>query len=142
MASIGVINDDGGVVERNVISRNASVEAESVGEISPSVVQQVKFDNKGQMSSITTECGETENRREGENQPNLTVEGVIVEDEIDQMRALKNEDNISFVSDIYSGDVIVERLSITQKPELQYYKPDGGEEQLAFAFQMQLKKPE
>lgn len=142
MASIGIINDQGEQIERDVFSRDATIQADEVGEISPSVTRRVKFDNKGQMSSITSECGETENRREADKRPKLTVEGVIIEDEIDDMKALKNLDQITFVSDIHKGDVIIERLSIIQSENLIYYQPTGGDKELAFEFQMQLKVPE
>lgn len=142
MANIGIVNDEGQQVEREVVSRNANLQSDAVGSLSPSVVTRVKFDNKGQMSSITTECGETENRRSGNNKPNLAVEGIITEDEIDDLRSLKNQEEITFVSDIYKGNVIVERLSIVQTQDLLYYKPNNGEKQLAFEFQMQLKQPE
>lgn len=141
MANIGVISENGEVIEREIFSREANILSENVGEINPSVTQRIKFDNKGQMSSITTECGETENRRQGDNKPKITVEGVIVESEIDDMRSLKNEETITFISDIYKGDVIVERLSIAQKQDLLYFKPTGGEQELAFSFQLQLKQP-
>lgn len=141
MANIGIINDAGQQIEREVFSRKANLRAENVGEIDPSVTQRIKFDNKGQMSSITSECGETENRRQGDNKAKLTVEGIIRESEIDDMRDLKNQETIRFVSDIFRGEVIVERLSIAQKSDLLYYKPDGGEQELAFSFQLQLKQP-
>lgn len=142
MANIGIINDAGEQIEREVISRKANIESEQVGSLSPSVVTRIKFDNKGQMSSITTECGETENRRQADKKPNIAVEGIIVEDEIDDLRALKNQTEITFVSDIFKGNVIVERLSIVQSQDLLYYKPNNGDKQLAFEFQMQLKQPE
>jgi hypothetical protein len=145
MSSIGLTNDDGEQIEREVVSRKGSFKAnvgDSATSISPSVVTRIKFDNKGQMSSITTECGETENRRSGNNKPNITVEGIITSDEIETMRSMKNEEEVKFISDIYKGNVIVERLSIIQTQDLHYYKEDGGPKQLAFEFQMQLKKPE
>lgn len=141
MANIGIINDEGQQVEREVVSRNASIQSDTVGSLNPSVITRVKFDNKGLMSSVTTECGETENRRAGNNNPNLTIEGIITEDEIDDLRSVKNQEEVSLVSDIYKGNVIVERLSITQTQDLLYYKPNNGEKQLAFEFQMQLKQP-
>lgn len=141
MANIGIINDAGQQIEREVFSRKANIRSENVGEIDPSVTQRIKFDNKGQMSSITSECGETENRRQGDNKASLTVEGIIRRSEINDMRALKNQETIKFYSDIFEGDVIVERLSIAQKSDLVYYKPNGGEKELAFSFQLQLKQP-
>jgi len=147
MATIGVINDDGQEVEQRIFSKTANFEAQNsngqtVVEFNPSITQRIKFDNKGQMSSITSECGETENRRQGDNKAKLTVEGIISgDDEVRAMRSLKNRETIQFSSDIFGGTVIVERLSIAQKSDLVYYKPNGGEKELAFSFQIQLKEP-
>lgn len=140
MPSIGIINENGVQVEKDIVSREASIESDERGEINPSIIQRVKFDHKGQMSSITTECGETENRRQSDNNPNITVEGIIQSDEIRDLRSLKNEEKILFISDIFSGNVIIERLSIVQSTDILYLKI-GGEEELAFNFQMQLKQP-
>lgn len=142
MANIGIINDEGEREERRVFSKTANISAENVEPFQPSVVQRLKYDHKGQMSSITTECGETENRREGDNKPNITVEGVITKDELGPMKSLKEREEISFVSDLYEGRVVIDRLSITQTPDLLYYKEEGGEKKLAFEFQMQVKQPE
>jgi len=141
MARLGIIADSGEQTTTEVISRKASINSEPTGEFDPSVVQRIKFDNKGQMSRITTECGESENRREADEKPKITVEGIITEDEIGPMRDLKNTENFTFVSDIFSGEVIVERLSITQSEDLLYVEMGGGEKELAFDFQMQLKQP-
>lgn len=142
MASIGIINEQGQEVERRVTSREGSFDTTATGEISPTIVQRIKFDNKGIMSSITTECGETENRRQSDQKPTITVEGIILEDEIDGLRAIQNDEEITFISDIYRGEVNVQRLSIVQKEDLLYFKPDGSNEKhLAFNFQIQLKKP-
>lgn len=141
MVQLGIITDSGEQTTTDVISREASINSEPTGEFSPSVVQRIKFDNKGQMSRITTECGESENRREADEKPKITVEGILVEDEIGPMRDLKSTENFTFVSDIFSGPVIVERLAITQSEDLLYLQKSGGEKELAFDFQMQLKQP-
>lgn len=141
MVQLGIIADSGERTTTDVISRKASIQSEPTGEFDPSVVERIKYDNKGQMSRITTECGESENRREADEKPKVTVEGIIVEDEIGPMRALKDTENFTFVSDIFSGNVIVERLSIVQTSDLLYLQKDGGEKELAYEFQMQLKQP-
>jgi len=141
MPRVEIVDSDGVRQNAEIESRGGTVQADSVGTFSPSVIEQIKFDNKGQMSSLTSVCGETENRREGDNKATVTVEGIIRESEIEAMRALKFEDQITFVSDIYRGDVIVQRLSITQSPDVLRFAPTSGEEELAFTFQLQLKEP-
>lgn len=140
MARIGIIDDSGQEAEAEVFSKNATIQSGTVGTLNPSVVQSIKFDNKGMMSSITTECGETENRREGNNKAKVTVEGIITEDEVNEMRSLREQEQITFVSDIVQNEMIIERLSITQKSDLNWIEINGQQE-LAFSFQIQLKEP-
>lgn len=139
--NVEIIDSDGVRREAEITSRGGTVRATNVGTFSPSIIQQIKYDNKGQMSSLTTVCGETENRREGDNKATLTVEGIIRESEIDDMRALKYEDEITFISDIYRGNVTVQRLSITQGTDVLRVAPNSDDEELAFSFQLQLKEP-
>jgi hypothetical protein len=141
MVNVTVVNDNGEVVSQEVVSRNASLQNVDGESFAPSVVQRIKFDNKGQMSSITSECGETENRRQGNDKAKLTVEGIITEGEIEAMRSLKNQEEISLNTDVFQGNVIVERLSITQESGLLYISLTGEEKSLAFNFQLQLKEP-
>jgi len=142
MPSVKIIDENGNEDIREISSRTASIRSDNLGQFSPSVVQNIKYDNKGQMSSITSECGETENRREGDATAKLTIEGIITESEINPMKSLKFQDQITFVTDMEKGNFIVERLSIKQSPDLLYYYPDGGEKELAFEFQLQIKQPE
>lgn len=139
--NVEIIDSDGVRREANIQSRGGTVNASNVGTFEPSIIQQIKYDNKGQMSSLTTVCGETENRREGDNKATLTVEGIIRESEIDDMRALKYEEEITFISDIYRGNVTVQRLSITQSTDVLRVAPNSDDEELAFSFQLQLKEP-
>lgn len=140
MAKVGIITDEGQPTQTEIFSKEATIQADNFGQFSPSVVQNIKYDNKGQMSSITTECGETENRRQGNQKAKITVDGIIGESEIEQMRALKNREEIRFASDIIQTRVIVERVSIAQKADLNWIEL-GGEQELAFSFQVQLKEP-
>lgn len=139
--NVEIIDENGVQRTAEIISREATIDTESVGTVEPSVVQSIKFDNKGQMSSLTSVCGETENRREGDNKASITIDGLIRESEIDDMRALKFEPEIRFVSDVYRGNVIVKRLSISQDTDVLRFEPNSGDAELAFSFQLQLTEP-
>jgi YD repeat-containing protein len=146
MASIRVVNEDGEIEVREVISREATVykynsEGDLQTEFEPAVTQRVEYDHSGQSSSITSVCGETENRRESDKKPDMTVEGVLVSDQLEEAKTLKQGDEITLVSDVYDGSVFVKRLTIEQTADLVHYI-DNGEEKLAFGFQLQLKQPE
>ena len=107
----------------------------------PTLTQRLEFDEKGKQSQTTTVCGDTVNRREGSNLPELTIEGIITEDKIAQMKALKRRENPTLVSDLYKGEVYIKRVTIEQTSDLLYWVEDG-EKKLAFNFQVQTGKPE
>lgn len=144
MTSIRIVDEVGEVVEREVLSRDAAVipEDDNLERFVPSVVQRVEYDHKGQTSSLTSVCGETENRREGDNNPDITIEGIVTTDEIPQAKQLKEGQEITLVSDVHQGQVFVKSLTIEQTQDLIHYIPDeSDEEQLAFTFQLQLGQP-
>ena len=129
--------------ERRIISRKASFDPQDAQEFEPAVVQRIEYDNEGQMSQVTTLCGESENRRSGENLPKMTVEGIITEDQLGNAKALQAGDEITMVSDIYSGPVTVRRLTIEQSDDLLTLRTQGNNtEKTAFRFQLQVKQPE
>ena len=107
----------------------------------PTLTQRLEFDEKGKQSQTTTVCGDTVNRREGSNLPELTLEGIITEDKVAQMKALKRRSNPIFISDLYKGEVYIKRVTIEQTSDLLYWVEDG-EKKLAFNFQLQTGKPE
>jgi hypothetical protein len=151
MPSVRVVNDDGEIVTQEVLSRNCSVlkymyeegdERVYDDEFSPSVVQRVEYDHRGQSSSVTSVCGETENRRESDQQPDITVEGIITEPEIPSLKDLKRGDEITLISDVHQGHVYVKRVTIEQSTDIIKYIPDeSDQEELAFTFQLQLGQP-
>lgn len=145
MPSIRYINERGEVDERSVLSRNAAIipaDDEGIDEFVPEVVQRVEYDHSGQTSSITTVCGETENRRESDEQPDVTIEGIITSGNIPAIKSLKKGEEITLVSDIHQGSVLVKRVTIEQNADVTHYIPEeGGDEELAFKFQLQLGQP-
>jgi hypothetical protein len=141
MATITVRREDEGIVEEKVISRSATLIPSNQDPFEPAVVQRIEYDHEGQMSQITTECGETENRREADNKPNMTVEGIITESQLGAIKSLKRGDEITLISDLHQGEVIVRRTTIEQNTDIIEYT-EGGETELAFGFQLQLKQPE
>lgn len=141
MASIRVINEAGELEVQDVVSREATVSPSDRPDFTPAVTQRVEYDHSGQSSAITTTCGETENRRESDKKPDMTIEGILTEDQLEPAKQLKEGEEITLVSDIHQGQVFVKRLTIEQTPDLIHYIQDG-QEQLAFGFQLQLKQPE
>ena len=155
MATISVINENGEVVDREITSRNITIvkdadintqngetSIDSVDSIKPAVVQRLKYDDEGKQSQTTTVCGETENRREADRGVDFTVEGILVKDQLEDIKNLKQFGEFTLVSDIETNTFIVKRTTIEQNTEIIHFTPNGGTEQLAFPFQLQLKYPE
>lgn len=146
MTSIRIINEAGQLELRETVSRNAVVyrydsQDQKQDQLEPAVVQTVEYDHTGQTSQITTVCGETENRRENDDKPDMTISGILTSSQLETAKALRDGEKVRLVSDVHQGDVFVKRLTITQDSDLVHYIEDG-EEELAFSFQLQLKQPE
>lgn len=144
MAQLQVIDETGEPQLVRVSDSNTSLIVENGDdefELTPAVVQRVEFDGNPDMSTITTTCGEKENRNESETKADIVVEGVVVRSQLQDMKNLDEGDRITFLSDVHDSEVIVKRVSIEQKSDLVEYVPDGGESELAFSFQLQLKEP-
>jgi hypothetical protein len=142
MASLVIVNELGEQTQQEVISREFLVEVEDGANFDPAVTQRVEYDHRGQTSSITTVCGETENRRESDEQPDITAEGVVTQSQLQDLKDLKRGQQITVISDIHSGQVLVKRVTIEQSSDIVSYIPDGSdEEELAFSFQLQLGQP-
>lgn len=167
MPTIRYTNDNGEVVEEKVLSRRvtffegtpddeveitdgdaglgvfneATISEESQGEFKPALVERLEFDHEGQMSSITTLCGETENRRESDEKPKIIVEGILVEGQVKQLREIQNVDELTLISDLFQGQVQVKRVTIEQNTDVIEFIPDGDTAKLAFPFQIQLRQP-
>lgn len=134
------------IVDTNVGFQDVGAEGvvdntESVQVFRPTLTQRIELDEKGKESQTTTVCGETENRREGSNLPEMTVEGIIIQEQISEIRSLQARDDVTLVSDIYKGPIYVKRVTIEQNSNLLYWI-ENGEKSLAFNFQIQLGKPE
>jgi len=155
MGTISVINENGEVADREITSRNITIvkdadintqngetSIDSVDSIKPAVVQRLKYDDEGKQSQTTTVCGETENRREADRGVDFTVEGILVKDQLEDIKNLKQFGEFTLVSDIETNTFIVKRTTIEQNTEIIHFTPNGGTEQLAFPFQLQLKYPE
>jgi hypothetical protein len=142
MPTVQVRGENGDIVTQEILSREASVVTAEQEDFEPAVVQRLEYDHRGQSSSITSVCGETENRRESDQQPDITMEGIITEGQIPTAKNLKRGDEITLVSDIHQGTVFVKRLTIEQSTDIiRYVDTQTGEESLAFSFQLQLGQP-
>lgn len=153
MPEIEIIAENGERVTREVLSRNvAFFEVEKDYSVNPNfeklsdndsvfkpkVAQRIEWDHQADVAKTTTVCGETEKRRDADEGPEITIEGVITEEQIPRIKALKSR-NITLISDVHSGRVYIGRVTIEQNTDVIHYI-ENGQEQLAFTFQIQTGK--
>lgn len=152
MPTIVIRNEEGIEIEREVVSRRVVIaEFDPEGAVlvednlepilEPAVPQRVEWDDEGGQSSITTVCGETENRRSSDNGASYVVEGIITEDQLSAAKSISRGDNLTLISDVHKGPIMVKRVTIEQNTDIIEFR-EGGTSKLAFAFQMQFKQPD
>ncbi|WP_226041167.1 hypothetical protein [Natrinema sp. DC36] len=141
MYEINIINEAGERDTQQIESRDVTLIVDGE-EFSPTVVERIEYDDEGTMDSTKTVCGETENRRGGEEGPDITVEGIVVEDELSDLKGLKRATELEVISPIDKNDVTVKRTTIEMNTDIIHIIPNGEEPQLAFPFQLQLQYPE
>jgi len=140
MATVTIVRENG---QRDQVefTSNATLEREDGETFQPSVVQRMEYDAEGEDSSITTNCGETEQRQEGAKPPDIVMEGIVGESELPQLKGLRSE-YITLVSPTHSGEIYVRRVTIEQTADVVDITLNGGETEKAFGYQLQLRQPE
>jgi hypothetical protein len=141
MPRITIIGE-GGKETASILSKSFSVIVDDGEDFDPHVTQTVEYDHTSKESQITTDCGETENRRESDDKPDITASGILGKSQLESIKQLRKGDEVTVVSDIHNGPVYVRRTTITQESDLVSILTDSGEEELAFKFQLQLKQPQ
>lgn len=140
MSTVTIINEDGEQEKREIVSEQVSLRLEDGSLFEPAVAQRVEFDHEGGMSQIKHQnCNKTRNRRESDEKPDIVVEGICTEGQLETLKSLKSQRELTLITDLYSGDVVVKRLTIEQNTDVIHFAPNGEEWQLAFEFQLQLK---
>jgi hypothetical protein len=140
MAEIQVVNENGELVYRDVISKEVIIFGDGDFQFEPSIVQNTEYDDKMKSSSVTTQCGETENRQEGEEKPSLTFECILTEEEKETAKLLKQQAELDVIADIDQDTYFCKRVTVSQSPDLKRMRI-GGQEHIAFSCQIQLRKP-
>jgi len=146
MAEIRVRDQNGQYIRKEVLSRKAAIvrgrlEGDTVvtedddDVFKPKVAQRVEYDHQGDISQTKTVCGETEKRRDADEGPEMTIEGIITSEQLPKLKSFENAD-ATLISDVHSGPIYVGRLTIEQNTDITHYI-ENGEEKLAFVFQIQ-----
>lgn len=151
MPTITIRNEEGQIVEKEIVSRRAVIAELSdnpqAGQddltplLEPAVPQRIEYEDEGGMSTITTVCGESESRRSSDKGLTMVLEGIITRDQLDDAKSISSGDNLTLVSDLHTGSIEVKRVTIEQNTDIIHFVEDG-DQQLAFPFQMQFKEPD
>lgn len=116
--------------------------------LQPALVTNVDITNSEEMSTISDQCGRTETRGAADLNWDIAVEGLVTKDsnnpnrfDLQDLKTLKGADELTIISDIHTGPVIVREISISQTNDLVSIDVGDGDE-LAFPFQLQLREPQ
>lgn len=109
----------------------------------PATVDNVEYKHEGVLSrkqEYATSEGNCEvtYRRETDDEPDITVEGVVQKNQLDELKRLKGATDLKVITDVESNTVAVERLRLEQVSDLVSVTIDGNTE-LAFLFTLQMK---
>lgn len=142
MPTVRVRNESGEFEEVELNSKTVAFEVDGGDRFEPAVVERLEYDDEGGMSQLTWDtCKRTENRRESDKKPDITVAGVLSQSQLEAAKNLEAATSLTLISDLFTGSVTVKRLTIEQNTDLIHYVPDGGgREELAFHFQLQVKQ--
>lgn len=144
------LDSDGGESQpREVVVEGHSVVFESNGiTLEPVYVKSAKTKLNGNAETITDDCGETEVRRNGDTNWNITVDGIITQDQLSTLQSIAAAEEPVFVDaevlGSQSGQYVVKDCSISHTDELNTIDVptnDGAASKPAYNFQLQCKAP-
>lgn len=140
MPSLRVINERGEVETVDVTTGGVTIETDDGELFRPAVVERIEFDHEGVISHIShANCNRYENRRESDEKPDIVIEGVVTEEQLEQLKELDQDSDLRLVSDIHDGPIAVRRTTVEQTADLVEFIPDGGEPSLSFGFQITVR---
>lgn len=140
MATVQIVREDGSIREFERYSKDVAIKLDNRNIFEPAIVDRLEYDHSGEISKIHHEnCVTTETRRESDDPPEIVIEGIVTENQLDTIKGLKVEPNPMIVSELYSGSFAVKRVTIEQRNDIVEYIPNGGDPKLAFRFQMQIE---
>lgn len=149
MAIIVSVQDLDSDEPREVVVEGHSVVIESGdATLEPVWVSEAKTNLNGNSDTMTTNCGDTLVRRQGNNNWNITIDGIITQDQLGTLQTIGvSNAPVQVDAEVLgsqSGEFVVKDLSITHSDELNTIDvptDDGVKSKPAYNFQLQLKAP-
>lgn len=149
MAIIVPVRDLDSDETREVVVEGHSVAFEVDGTVlEPVYVSEAKTNLNANSETLTTDCGDTEVRRNGDTNWNFTCDGIITQDQLSTLQSIATSEDTVFVdAEILgsrSGPYVVKDCSITHSDELNTIDvptDDGSASKPAYTFQITLKSP-
>lgn len=138
----GTTADDPELME--VKGKSVTIETDDF-TLEPSYVESITLEVSGDTEPQKDQCGHTEVKKNGDANWTITMEGIITDENLDELKFLGRMDVSAFLAcDVHTGDVIAQDASINWKDDLSYiHVPTrGGIEQVgnAYRFQLQMKE--
>jgi hypothetical protein len=146
-----LIRADG--TEERVSADTVGVElsTQTVQSFEPAVAQEVEVNRAGEVSTITTDCGRTETTREGDLNFEVTINGIITDEQLsDYAFIIAGGETVDLTCDVRpaNGLYVVREGNIAQTNERAYLIDSSQTDlqteaarQLAFGFEIQLRDP-
>lgn len=107
--------------------------------IEPAVAERVEYSITSNTEQHTDQCGRTETNRTGDNGVELAIEGRLTLTQAEGLiRARQLGVQIFVTSNLFTGDLFINDLTLTEHADQNYIEIDGEKEQVC-TFQLQLQ---
>lgn len=111
--------------------------------IRPLHVEVERLEHEGEMESIMDQCGYTENRRTGDRNFDITLEGKVSDDHAGAFANATVDTEASLTCGVYSGPIVVRNIIVErQASEGASYVDSSGVQHFVYDFQAQLRQPQ
>lgn len=134
---------DGSETEQEIPESEFAVELEEGEQIRPIVTEDVAYEMAPENESLTDQCGRTEKRNLGDKGWNITIEGIIIDANIDgnmgppELIEIVELGEVYIVTEYVQGTIVVDGGQFNRDEEISQFHMNG-ETYRAYQFQLQL----
>lgn len=107
----------------------------------PFFVKTCEAEHEGEMESISDQCGYVENRRTGDRNLTINIEGLVTADNVGAMLGASTQTQASIVSSVYTGPVEVRNALARQQADNVSIVDSSGQHHFIYEFQLQMRQP-
>lgn len=139
------INEFGERVETEVSGDGLVIEGDDGTELRPAHIKNASTTKNANSEAITNQCGDTEVRKNGDRNWDVTIEGLLTKDQLPSFYTIANQNtaevHAEFLEDGVVGPLIVDSPTLKWEDEtVSFKKVEANETEAAFPFQFMLKE--